>query len=51
MGKMKGRVIHAPSDDHLLVVAPTKSDKTSCLVNTNLLNLGEASAVVNDPNG
>lgn len=51
IGKVKGKVIRAPEDDHLLVIAPTKSGKTSCFVNTNLLTLGSASAVVTDPNG
>ncbi len=51
LGQIQGHTIHAPEDDHLLVVAPTKSGKTSCLVNTNLLKLGKASAIVTDPNG
>lgn len=51
LGTVGGRIVRAPEDDHLLVIAPTKSGKTSCFVNTNLLELKNASAVVTDPNG
>lgn len=43
--------LYAPADDHALITAPTKSGKTTCFVITNLLKLGETSAVVTDPNG
>jgi type IV secretion system protein VirD4 len=51
VGTMKGERLYAPADDHALITAPTKSGKTTCFVITNLLKLGDTSAVVTDPNG
>lgn len=51
VGEIKGERLYAPHDDHALITAPTKSGKTTCFVITNLLKLGDTSAVVTDPNG
>lgn len=51
VGEIKGERLYAPADDHALITAPTKSGKTTCFVITNLLKLGDTSAVVTDPNG
>jgi len=52
LGQVKSGIIRAPDSDHLLCMAPTKSGKTTCFVNTNILKLGgDASAIINDPNG
>lgn len=51
LGKIDGRVIQAPAHDHVLVTAPTRSGKTHCFVVPNLLQLSDASVVVNDPDG
>ncbi|GJM01320.1 MAG: hypothetical protein DHS20C07_29990 [Methyloligella sp.] len=51
VGEINGERLYAPTDDHSLVTAPTGSGKTTCFLITNLLKLGETSAVVTDPNG
>ena len=51
LGRIGRHVVRAPDHDHVLCTAPTKSGKTTCFVNPNLLSLGAASAVVNDPDG
>ena len=51
VGHNKEERLYAPADDHALITAPTKSGKTTCFVITNLLKLGNTSAVVTDPNG
>jgi type IV secretion system protein VirD4 len=51
VGHSKEERLYAPTDDHALITAPTKSGKTTCFVITNLLKLGDTSAVVTDPNG
>lgn len=48
---MNDERLYAPADDHSLITAPTGSGKTTCFVITNLLKLGDTSAVVTDPNG
>ncbi len=51
VGHINEERLYAPTDDHALITAPTKSGKTTCFVITNLLKLGDTSAVVTDPNG
>ncbi len=51
VGHINEERLYAPADDHALITAPTKSGKTTCFVVTNLLKLGDTSAVVTDPNG
>lgn len=51
VGHMNEERLYAPADDHALITAPTGSGKTTCFVITNLLKLGDTSAVVTDPNG
>ena len=52
LGKNRAGNIYAPDHDHMLCMAPTKSGKTTCFVNPNLLLMsGDTSTIVNDPNG